>query len=161
VSVRARTIDYGLFADDFHWLVGAQPFEPARLVSLSQRNHFYRPVVELYFPAAVAACDRSASCYHWLNIVVHTATSLLVAVMVAAVSRRWACGALAAVLFAVQPGPVEAVVWISAVSELLATGFFVLTVYLSCSTVRRCLPSVREHIRALARMAPEPLLALS
>ena len=130
VSVCASAVDYGLFADDFQWPVGAQQFDAARLLSLSDRTHFYRPVVELYFPAAVAACGRSASCFHWLSTVAHAATSLLVALMVGAISRRWACGALAGVLFAVEPAPVEAVIWVSAISELLATGLFVVTVWL-------------------------------
>ena len=46
----------------------------------------------------------------------------------------------AGLLFAVQPGPVEAVIWVAAASELMATAFFVLTVWLfwrALATARR------------------------
>jgi hypothetical protein len=64
--------------------------------------------------------------------------------MVGSISRRWASGALAGVLFAVQPAPVEAVIWVSAISELLATGLFVITIWLfwRAQMSRRLMPYV-------------------
>ena len=129
-AIYSRTTGYGFFSDDFEWLVGAQQFDPGRLFDLSDRTHFYRPVLELYFHAALAECGRSASCFHWLSVLLHAGTSGLVAALAASISRSRMLGALAGLLFAVQPGPTEAVIWISAVSELLATAFFVLTVWL-------------------------------
>jgi hypothetical protein len=129
-AIYSGTAGYGLFSDDFEWLLGASRFEPARLFDLSNRDHFYRPVLELYFPAAVSLCGRSTPCYHWLSIVLHLGTSGLVAGLAGSISGIRAVGAIAGLLFAVQPGPIEAVIWVSAVSELLATAFFVLTVWL-------------------------------
>lgn len=128
--VYARTADYGLISDDFGWLVSAMVFEPGRLFELDGRTHFYRPVIETYFPAALAVCGKAASCYHWLSISIHITNCLLVACMAGALSRTWAIGALAGLLFAVMSTPVEAVAWVSAVCELLATLFFVLTIWL-------------------------------
>ena len=128
--ISTRAIAYGLFADDFGWLAGAQLFDPARLVILTGRTHFYRPVVEAYFAAALATCGHSVACYHFLNIILHAVTALLVAVMAGTLSRTWALGFLAGVLFVVQPAPVETIIWVSAVGELIATALFVLTVWL-------------------------------
>ena len=128
--VYAPSAGYGLFADDFQWLAGAQAFDASQLLSIEGREHFFRPVMEIYFPATYAVCGRAASCYHWLNIAVHAGTSLLVAGLAGALARSWIIGALAALLFAVQPSPTEAVVWISAITELLSAFFVVLTLWL-------------------------------
>lgn len=146
IAVYARTASYGLFSDDFGWLVAATVFEPGRLVELDGRTHFYRPVIEAYFAVALATCGRAAACYHWLNIAIHVANGLLVAGVAGALSRTWAIGLIAGVLFAVGSTPVEAVVWVSAVCELLATFFFVLTVWL----FRRAVVSDRAATYAAA-----------
>ncbi|HEY7191815.1 MAG TPA: glycosyltransferase family 39 protein [Vicinamibacterales bacterium] len=94
------------------------------------RAHFYRPVIELYFPAVMSACGQTASCYHWFSVALHFLTSLTVGALAASLSRERLLGVLAGLLFAMQPAGVEAVVWVSAVTELLSTLFFVLTVWL-------------------------------
>ena len=128
--VYAGTTSYGLFADDFNWLAGARSFDASSLVHIEGRAHFYRPVIELYFPAVLSACGQAASCYHWFSVALHFVTSLTVGALAASLSRSTLLGVLAGLLFAMQPAGVEAVVWVSAVSELLATLFFVLTVWL-------------------------------
>jgi len=128
--VYSGTTGYGLFADDFNWLAGARSFDAASLVQILGRAHFYRPVIELYFPAVLSVCGQEASCYHWFSVALHFLTSLTVGALTASLSRSRLLGVLAALLFAAQPAGVEAVVWVSAVSELLATLFFVLTVWL-------------------------------
>lgn len=121
---------FEFFADDYQWLVGAESFTIARLFNLAERNHFYRPLVDVYFPIALASCGRSVSCFHWISIMLHAVTCVLTAVLVGAVSQRRAVGVLAGLLLALHPGPVEAVIWVSAVGELLASAGFVLTVWL-------------------------------
>jgi len=128
--VYAGTTSYGLFADDFNWLADARSFDAARLVQIEGRAHFYRPVIELYFPAAMSVCGQTASCYHWFSVALHFLTSLTVGALAASLSRERLLGVLAGLLFAMQPAGVEAVVWVSAVTELLSTLFFVLTVWL-------------------------------
>jgi hypothetical protein len=128
--VYAGTAGYGLFSDDFSWLAGARSFDAASLVQIDGRAHFYRPVIELYFPAVLSVCGPAASCYHWFSIALHFFTSLSVGALAASLSRSRLLGVFAGLLFATQPAGVEAVVWVSAVSELLATLSFVLTVWL-------------------------------
>jgi len=128
--VYAGTTSYGLFADDFNWLAGARSFDIASLVHVGGRAHFYRPVIELYFPAVLSVCGSAPSCYHWFSVALHFVASLAVGALAASLSRSTRLGVLAGLVFAMQPAGVEAVVWVSAVSELLATLLFVLTVWL-------------------------------
>ena len=130
LAVYAGTADFGLFSDDFNWLVGAQLFDPGSLFDLSYRTHFFRPVVEVYFPAALTICGKSAECYHWLNIALHAGTGLLAGAVAGSVSKNQVIGILAGVLFVVMPGPAEAIVWVACVPEILAALLFVLTLWL-------------------------------
>ena len=149
VVVYARTASYGLFSDDFNWLVDAQLFDASTLFDLSYRTHFFRPVVQVYFPAALTVCGRSAECYHWLNIALHAGTSLLVGALAGSISKTRAVGVLAGVLFAVMPGSTEAVAWVAAVPEVLAAMLFVLTVWL----FRRAVASPQRWLYGAATLA--------
>ncbi|HWB30980.1 MAG TPA: hypothetical protein VG736_10790 [Vicinamibacterales bacterium] len=84
----------------------------------------------MYFDAAVTVCGWSAPSFHALSLAGHWLTSLAVCALVAAVVESFPAGLLAGVLFAAQPGPVEAVAWISAVSEVQATLASVIAVWL-------------------------------
>lgn len=137
VAVYGRTATYGLFSDDYNWLVGAQMFDAGSLFDLSHRTHFFRPVVELYFRVALSACGRSAECYHWLNIALHAGTSILVAGLIGSISKTRAVGLLAGVLFAVTPAPIEAVLWVAAVPEVLGACLYVAAIWL----IRRAMMS--------------------
>jgi hypothetical protein len=37
------------FNDDFQWLQGARTFAVANVLHIERYNHFYRPVIEIYF----------------------------------------------------------------------------------------------------------------
>ena len=106
--VYAGTTGYGLFADDFNWLAGARSFDAASLVNVGGRAHFYRPVIELYFPAVLSVCGQAASCYHWFSVALHVVTSLAVGALAASLSRSTLLGVLAGLVFAMQPAGVEA-----------------------------------------------------
>jgi hypothetical protein len=112
-----------LAADDFQWLVGAWDFSGARLLDFSSRAHFYRPVVELWFAGAVTACETSTRCYHLANLAVHVLNATLVFTFGLMVSQRASVGLLGAILFVLQPAYVQAVVWVSSITILLATFF--------------------------------------
>ena len=130
VAIYARTTAYGFFSDDFGWLLGAESFTVSHLFELSNRDHFYRPVVEIYFRAVMPLCGRSSSCYHWLSVLVHAVAGVAAVIMARGLSGSWSLGVLTGVLFVLQPAPVEAVIWISAIGEVLSAAFFVLTVWL-------------------------------
>jgi hypothetical protein len=109
----------------------------------------------LYFPGAVLGCGHAAACYHWLNITAHIGTSLIVAALVETLSGAFAIGILAGVLFAAQPGPVETVAWVSAMSELLVTAWIVLSVWLfrRAEVTGRRVPYVVSVIAGVAALA--------
>lgn len=128
-GVYGRSRVFGLWADDFQWVdsprhVGLlQPWNPAF-------GHFYRPLVTVDFAAAVRVCGWSASCFHDVNLVGHWMASLAVCGLVWTVAESFGAGLLAAVLFAAQPGPVEAVTWVSAISEVQSTLAVIVAVWL-------------------------------
>ncbi len=127
--VFSRSSAYGLFTDDYQWVIGAWHYN-FRHSTTPRAGSFFRPVMDLYFFGAVTVCGWSAPCLHWLSIAAHFLTSLGVAALVTSLSGTRGTGLLAGVLFAAQPGPVGAVVWVSAVSEVLATLWAVLTLIL-------------------------------
>jgi len=125
-----------LAADDFQWLRGGQTFAWSDL-AVGDRDHFFRPVVMLWFAGAVPVCGKSAGCFHALSLAVHAVTIVLVfALGVALFGRRWAAwiGALA---FAVQPTYVQAVVWVSAVTGLLAAAWYLAALLMQVQSWRR------------------------
>jgi hypothetical protein len=130
VIVYGRSRGLGLWADDFQWVDGAYHATTADRWNPFRHGHFYRPLVGVYFDAAVASCGWSAPCFHTLNLVAHGLTSLAVCALAAAVAESFPVGLLAGVLFAAQPGPVEAVTWVSAISEVQATLAVVVAVWL-------------------------------
>ena len=129
IVVYARASGYGFFSDDFGWLLGAKQFSFSQLFVFTTRDHFYRPVVGLYFPIVMPLCGRSPACYHWLGILTHALTATAAALMARGLSGSSLVGSLTGVLFALQPAPVEAVIWVSAIGEVLSTLFSVLTVW--------------------------------
>ena len=130
IAVYGRSRTFGLLADDYSWIDGAHNFDARRAWDIEGRTHFYRPLIEIYFRGAVAVCGNSAECFHVLSISAHVVTSVLVGGLAASLSGVWGIGVLAGFLFAVQPAPVEAVTWVSAVTEILAATWFTLTIWL-------------------------------
>lgn len=130
-AIYGPALRYYLVNDDFHWLAGARDFTWKRLFTIEGRDHFYRPLVDLYFAAAFRTCGIDAVCLHALNLVLHTVNVVLVWMLARAPSLSRggrAAPLLAALLFAVQPSHTEAVMWVAAVTELLPTMFFLATV---------------------------------
>lgn len=111
-----------LAADDFQWLLGGATFAWPDLAPLG-RDHFYRPVVSLWFAGVSRVCGPSPECYHLLSIAVHTLNIALVFAVAFALTSRSATAFLSALLFAAQPTYVQAVVWVSAVTGLISAAF--------------------------------------
>jgi hypothetical protein len=125
VIVYHKALSAAFFDDDFQWLVGSWSFTPARLVAFGSLTHFYRPVVELYFASMTPLLGGSPALFHATSIVLHAAT---VAVVFSLASRIFGRTAphipfAAALFFAVQPSDVEAITWVSAISETVGTLF--------------------------------------
>ena len=112
-------LDANFHDDDFNWLFDARRFDWAHLVDFTRYSHFYRPVVELYFTAGLAAFGCAPAPFHALSIAIHLANVAQVFVLAHALTGRALAAYLAALLFCVQPGYVEAVVWVGAITDLL------------------------------------------
>ncbi|MFT3916400.1 MAG: tetratricopeptide repeat protein [Anaeromyxobacteraceae bacterium] len=94
-------------------------------------SNYYRPLMHVAYLAVGQAFGRVAWAYHLLNVLVNAAVPLAVLALGRALREgdRTAApdAALAAgVLFAVHPVHSEAVLWIAALPELLATAFALL-----------------------------------
>jgi hypothetical protein len=125
-----------LAADDFQWLMGGCTFHWSRVVNQLVGDHFYRPIIDIWFASATRACGASTSCYHLSNLGIHLLTVSMVFLLALILfdDRRIAC--LGALLFALQPGYAQAVVWTSAVTGLLMTTFYVASLLIQAMSWR-------------------------
>jgi hypothetical protein len=117
------------FDDDFHWLAQTLSLSP-NFFDLSRYDHFYRPVIELYFLAGLTIFGCDPFPFHVLSIAIHLLTTTLVFSFARGVSNSIPFAALAAGFFAVQPGFTDAVTWIAAITDLMPVLWYVLTVWL-------------------------------
>ena len=138
-----------LEADDFGWLTTARDQTWHHIFSFGGYDHFYRPVIRAWFAGAVRVCQDSSACYHSLNLSVHLINTTLFAALSVVTTRDRVFSSLAAIVFAVSPGYVEAVAWVSAITELLSTLFLLATALLAFRATRRPSP-VTGYVAALA-----------
>jgi hypothetical protein len=125
VAIGAYTpaFDSYLVTDDFQWIEGGMTASPMRILSVSDRVHFYRPAIETYFGLMYAAFGCSARALHVASVVFHVVNIGLVMVLARRLVDRVWFAALAGLVFAAQPAPAEAVLWSSAVTTLLCATF--------------------------------------
>jgi hypothetical protein len=114
------------FNDDFQWLQSARVFTPVKLFHIEQYNHFYRPVIEVYFfiGRKLFGCDPLS--FHVASVVVHAINSALLFCFARALTKNAVVAGMAALLFAVHPGYVQAVVWVAAITDLLPGTWYLL-----------------------------------
>lgn len=122
---RAAALSYFL-NDDFQWLQGARQFEFANLFHLERYDHFYRPVIEIYFYLGRRLFGCAPLPFHLASIGIHLLNTLVLFFFARALTGRSDFGALAALLFAVQPGHVQAVAWVGAITDLLPALWYLL-----------------------------------
>jgi hypothetical protein len=121
-------LDAYLWADDFGWLTAGQTFDPVSTLSFLQRTHFYRPLIDLYFDLATAVFGYAARPFHALNLALHIVNASLVFAIAKRLLRTVGAAGIAALVFAVLPGTVAAVAWVSAVTALLMTACYLTAV---------------------------------
>ncbi len=125
-------------ADDFQWLLNVRMLSfrevVGRAFDADAESHFYRPLIWLAFWMQWRLFGSDAGSYHMVSLVLHIANALLAGGLVyrlaaagspGANPRFWPwAGVLAGtMIMALHPAPFEAVVWVSAQSELLAALF--------------------------------------
>ena len=111
------------FEDDFQWLVSRWSFHPAHLLDLRLFDHFYRPVIEMYFWLGLPLFGGSPRLFHVANLVLHAANALVLFLLARRISGSERYAFLSALFFAVLPGYVEAIAWVSALAEPIAAFF--------------------------------------
>ncbi len=112
-----RAVGAYFFEDDFAWLMSTFAFQPANIFNLGSYNHFYRPVIELYFWAAAPLLDGSPALFHAANIAFHAVNALLLFLFVRDATGSERHGFLAALFFVGLPGYIEAIAWVGALAE--------------------------------------------
>ena len=120
-------------ADDFQWLLGARTLSFDEMVRSAfdfNQSHFFRPLVWVVFWTQEKLFGITPHGYHAVSLVLHLANAALVGLLVWRLARHSGQTALlAAALVALHPAPFEAVVWVSAQSELLATLWLLLMLH--------------------------------
>jgi hypothetical protein len=117
------------FNDDFHWLQGSCQFAFRNFFELDRYNHFYRPVIEIYFALGRTLFGCNPQLFHWASIGLHLLTALVVFLLARQLEMPAWFAYLAALLFAVQPGHAEAVAWIGAITDLLPAFWYLLALW--------------------------------
>jgi hypothetical protein len=122
----------GFVGDDFMILHRLRAAEGATDVLRFFRAEFfeyYRPLGFISHAADWAIAGQNSRQFHLTNVLIHTVNAVLVLLIGRTLSARWLAGPLAALLFALHPSSSEAVIWISARFDLLATCFALAALY--------------------------------
>jgi len=122
----------GFVGDDFMILHRLQSLTGAGDLLRFFRGEFfdyYRPLGFVAHAVDWAAAGADARQFHTTNIVLHAVAATLVLLIGRELSPRTLAGPLAALLFALHASNHEAVVWISARFDLLATSFALAAVW--------------------------------
>jgi hypothetical protein len=135
--VSSGTLGAYFARDDFAWLLGARTLPLSYSFQLEGRTHFYRPAAELWWAGAYRVCDTSASCYHALELAAHILNALLFMHLTRRVLGRRDIALAAAVTFVVIPAYVQAVIWVCAVTTILAALFYLLCLHATLSVAGR------------------------
>jgi hypothetical protein len=136
IAVYLPALGSGFVGDDFmilHRLRGLTG--PADVLRYFRGEFFeyYRPLGFVSHAVDWAIAGQDARQFHLTNVLLHTINTILVLAIGRSLSPRSLAGPLAAALFALHASNNEAVVWMSARFDLLATLFALAAV---CSMVR-------------------------
>jgi hypothetical protein len=123
--------------DDFNWLNDARTKGVSQVFHLAGRSHFYRPVIEMWFTVMVRVCGDHSSCYHLVTVIIHGLNGVLLYVVSGRAFGRRDLALTAASVWVLQPSYVQAVVWISAVTELLSGALSLTALLLALSAAGR------------------------
>lgn len=127
-------------SDDFDWIYNAKTSQH-RLGDYFTANYYgeknmggsYRPMVNVVFLVNYHLWDLNPLPYHLVNLVFHIGVCFLVYLLVLSLFRDYkqksSLAILSALFFSLLPNHSEAVIWIAAVADPLATFFYLLAFY--------------------------------
>ena len=126
-------------ADDFQWLLNVRdrslPTVVARAFDVSAESHFYRPLVWVLLWGEWQLFGFDPSAFHRVSLALHVINATLIGGLTFRTIRAQSFVApvigfaVAMLTAALHPAPFEAVVWVSAQSELLAALFLLLMLH--------------------------------
>lgn len=141
-------------ADDFQWLLNVRDRSflaiAARAFDVSAESHFYRPLVWLLLWSEWRLFGFDPGAFHRMSLTLHVINAALIGWLTFRMVRAQSSiapvigYAVSALTTALHPAPFEAVVWVSAQSELLAAFFLVLTLHCWWSAGRVDTASLRR-----------------
>lgn len=129
----------GWVADDFTQIVSSVPLRKLSNIPLSfvtsvwsyatadsmvTVDSYYRPLFMTLFTINYALAGLAPWAWHLINVLIHTAVTLLVFVTIRELTSRPAIAVLTAALFAVHPVHAESVAWVSGITDPLTSLFF-------------------------------------
>ncbi len=145
-------------ADDYQWLLNVRGLSAAQLARAAfdpaAQTHFYRPLVWLIFWLQVRAFDLDPRGFHIVSVALHLLNAALAGWLAWRITNdrrttnddrrttaenqeprngsftRTAGALVAGALVALHPAPFEAIVWVSAQSELLAAALLLAALHL-------------------------------
>jgi hypothetical protein len=126
LAVYWPALDTGFVGDDFMILHRLRSLAGAADVLRFFRGEFfeyYRPLGFVSHAVDWAIAGQNSRQFHLTNLLIHTVNAVLVLLIGRALSPRSIAGPLAALLFALHASNSEAVIWMSARFDLLATCF--------------------------------------
>jgi hypothetical protein len=126
IAIYVPALGAGFVGDDFmilHRLRAlAQPADVLRFFR-GEFFEYYRPLPFVSFAIDWSIAGANARQFHLTNLLLHSINAVLVLLIGRALSPRSAAGPIAGLLFALHASNHEAVVWVSARFDLLATAF--------------------------------------
>jgi hypothetical protein len=122
--------------DDLHWLADARRFQWANLLDLAQYDHFYRPLIEIYFYVGHRIAGCAALAFHLASIAIHLLNTAVLFAFARELTHDGRFAWLAVGLFVLQPAYVEAVAWVAAITDLLPAFWYLLTLLLHLRFLR-------------------------
>jgi len=130
IFIYSRSSTAFFFNDDYNWLDQSWHVSVRNFFDLSRYAHFYRPVIELYFEWGLKHFKCDPVPFHWTSVGIHVMTSGVVYLFAREIGMARPFAYLAALWFVVQSGPVEAVAWIGAITDLMPGLWYILTLWL-------------------------------
>ncbi len=124
-----KAIGAYFYEDDFAWLMTTFTFQPARILDLASYNHFYRPVIELYFWIAAPLFGGSPVLFHAVSVGLHVLNALLLFAFARQATGNERFAFVSAWFFVGIPGYVEAIAWVGALAEPIGAVFGCLSLW--------------------------------
>lgn len=126
-------------ADDYQWLLNVYHLDLHNLIresfQVSEQDHFYRPIMWLVLWGQVQWFGLDPTGYHLVSVLLHLVNAALLGSLVWRLGCHWSGALLATGFAALHPALFEAVVWVSAQSELIAACLLLLMLHMGMSHI--------------------------